>query len=77
MEGGFRSIFIGPIGPASTFGAWPSRVEYLEWARVRREAARSCGAPDPRLASEGTIMRHFGTFDRALQAAQALYRDAP
>jgi hypothetical protein len=59
-----------------TFNSWPTYPEYTDWARVSKQAARACGAPDPRLPAGSTIARHYGTFDRALQAAKTMYRGA-
>ena len=59
-----------------TFGTWPTQVEYTEWSLISRRAARSCGAPDPRLPAGGTAAKHFGSFDRALAAAKSLYGEA-
>jgi hypothetical protein len=59
-----------------TFDVWPSREEYNEWSGISRRAARSCGAPDPRLPSATAVVRLYGTFDRALEAAKAMYGDA-
>jgi hypothetical protein len=55
------------------FGTWPSRTEYAEWARISRRAARACGAPDPNLPGDRVVVRHYGTFDRAAEAAKAIY----
>ncbi len=57
------------------FGAWPSEWEYEQWAQLSRDDARRCGAPDPRLPGGPAIRRCFGTFDRALAAARALFTD--
>lgn len=55
------------------FATWPSQWEYEQWARWSREAARRCAAPDPRLPATPAIRLRFGTFDRALAAAQVTY----
>jgi hypothetical protein len=55
------------------FGIWPTEAEYEEWAALSRHCARHTGAPDPRLPSSGPIRTAYGTFDRALQAAQTVY----
>jgi hypothetical protein len=60
-----------------TFNTWPSHSEYTDWARISKSAARACGAPDPHLPSGSTVIRHFGSFDRALAAAKAFYRGSP
>jgi hypothetical protein len=57
------------------FGTWPAYEEYREWARLSRDAARACGAPHPRLPDGPTVMRHYGTFDRAVAAAKQTYGD--
>jgi hypothetical protein len=56
------------------FGTWPTYSEYNDWAKLSRSAARACGAPDPNLPAGPTVVRHYGTFDRAVEAAKAFYR---
>jgi hypothetical protein len=58
------------------FGCWPTALEYGEWARISRRASRACGAPDPRFPGRATVIRRYGTFDRALEAAKAMYGEA-
>jgi hypothetical protein len=56
-------------------GTWPTHEEYRQWARLSRDAARACGAPHPRLPDAPTVTRHYGTFDRAVEAAKQTYAD--
>ena len=56
------------------FGTWPATEEYRLWARISKQAARHCGASDPRLPDSPTIVRHYGTFDRAIAAARDFER---
>jgi hypothetical protein len=53
------------------FGAWPHQWEFLEWGRIERAAALRAGAPDPRIPTAPTLARVFGTYPRAVAAAQA------
>jgi len=53
------------------FGAWPHQWEFLEWGRIERAAAQRAGAPDPRIPTAPMLARVFGTYPRALAAAQA------
>jgi hypothetical protein len=55
------------------FGDWPRPGEYRDWSRAARRAAQKCGARDPRLPDLNLIYKRFGTFDRAIGAAQSLY----
>lgn len=57
------------------FGAWPQLTEYRAWSRSARRAAHVCGANDPCLPDVKVVLRRFGTFDRALQAAKDTYRE--
>ena len=58
------------------FGAWPGPTEYREWSRSARRAARECGGSDPDLPDLKVILKRFGTFDRALEAASSVYGDS-
>jgi hypothetical protein len=60
----------------ATFGCWPAYQEYAEWTQIVRRTARACGAADPCLPGGPTTIRHYGTFDRAIQAAAAIYPGA-
>ncbi len=55
------------------FGEWPHPAEYREWSRSARRVARERGARDPVLPDLKVILRRFGTFDRASQAAKEIY----
>jgi hypothetical protein len=55
------------------FGEWPRPSEYREWSRSTRRAARETGAKDPCLPDLKVILKRFGTFDRALSAAESIY----
>jgi hypothetical protein len=55
------------------FGDWPRATEYMQWSRSSRRVARECGARDPLTPELAALIRRFGTFDRALEAARAVY----
>ena len=59
------------------FGDWPTQWEFMEWGQIERRAARRCGAPDPRIPTALPLFNAFGTFSRALAAAQRAYPRAP
>jgi hypothetical protein len=52
------------------FGTWPTEWEFLEWGLIERRAARRCGATDPRIPTAVPLYTAFGTFSRAVAAAQ-------
>lgn len=55
-----------------TFGTWPTQEEYRVWAKASKQVASACGADDPRLTDSPTIIRHYATFDRALDHARTI-----
>lgn len=54
----------------SRFGTWPNQHEFIEWGNIERAAALRAGAPDPRIPTPPALARVFGTYPRALAAAQ-------
>jgi hypothetical protein len=46
---------------ADALGSWPTEWEYEEWARLRREAARLAGLPEPTLPVLKPIRTLFGS----------------
>jgi hypothetical protein len=59
------------------FGYWPSQWDYFDWACLERARARAAGAKDPRLPGLKQVRKpHFGSFDRAIQAARRDWENA-
>lgn len=57
-----------------SFSEWPTPGEYDEWRSVSVHAAQLVGAPDPELPTRGAVVRCYGTWDRAIDAARRLYK---
>ena len=55
-------------------GEWPTQWVYEEWAKLRRDAARRAGLPQPRLPILKPIRKTFGSFSHALNAAKRATR---
>lgn len=60
-----------------TFAEWPTRNEYDEWRSTAIHAAQAVGAPDPELPTPATVIRCYGTWNRALDAARRLHTRTP
>lgn len=60
-----------------TFSEWPTRSEYDEWRSAAVHAAQAVGVPDPELPTSAAVIRCYGTWDRALDAARRLYDHLP
>jgi hypothetical protein len=65
-----REIIDAIVRFHSRFGEWPTRWEFTEWGQIERRAARRAGASDPRIPESKPIRTAFGTYSRALAAAQ-------
>jgi len=65
-----REILDAIIRFRTRFGDWPTQWEFIEWGQIERRAAGRTGAPGPRIPAAGSLARAFGTFPRALAAAQ-------
>jgi hypothetical protein len=52
-------------------GSWPEGpYEWERWATEIRRLARDGGKPDPRLPTQATILKLFGSFEGALATAR-------
>jgi hypothetical protein len=67
-----REILSGLIRFRNELGVWPTEWEWTEYAPVRTRHARRAGV-ELRLASPKQIRKAYGTFDRAVRAAAAVY----
>jgi hypothetical protein len=51
-------------------GSGPAFKEYLAWAQLCRRQARLAGKPEPRLPTRESVLKAWGTWNRAVGAAR-------